>query len=311
MIRTAAEGLLPEVGPVAQIPPQNDNAIAFQADTDGKIGLFNVQHYNALRDDEDTKDRYKECIQLAKDALDRCDRSNAASRLVGFLNNYIDAAGGKVADLRPSLFVQRGERLRQEISAYQLHDTMLPPLADDILLDLRTWRSAHNMLVGLDPALMARDTALFGPEDRVADVPPQEIEALAVDASEAGLLAENVLDIVLEATKLAPDIPDPKNRRTIWSFETGRNLVIEAFSVALRNPVKSLAGALVLGSAISTVGVAGSVLSVAGGSMPAARFLLRHREWIETRLGDTPTWKELFASVCEWMKGNTPPDPKN
>lgn len=57
LIAELAEGLVPEGGPVTVVPPQNDNAIAFHANTAGKIELVDLRHYEALRDDEDTKDR--------------------------------------------------------------------------------------------------------------------------------------------------------------------------------------------------------------------------------------------------------------
>lgn len=305
-VEAAAQGVLADPGELAQVPPQNENAISFQANSSGKIELSSATHYDALRDDRDTRDRYEECLALAQEMLSRCEGSNAASRLTQMLRNYLDAAGSDVSSLRPSIFVQRGERLRQELAAYQSHDTLLPPLADDLLLDLRAWQASHNMLVGLDPALMARDVALSGPDVRVANVPPNEIRDIAIDADSAGILADGVAAIVVESSALAPEVPDPANRRTIWSFETGRNLVIETFNLALRHPGKAAVGALISGATVTTLGVGGAVVSLAAGSIPAAKFLLRHRSWIETRLGDSPTWRALFGSLCEWLEENTP-----
>jgi hypothetical protein len=153
---------------------------------------------------------------------------------------------------------------------------------------------------------MARDIAQLGPDARVANAAPREIRDFAIDADNSDILAEGVVDVVVEATALAPETPDPTNRRTIWSFETGRNLVIEAFNLALRNPGKSVVGAVVAGAAVTTLGPGGAVVSIAAGSIPAANFLLRHRVWIESRLGDSPTWRGLFLSLCEWLDENTP-----
>lgn len=286
----------------AQVPPQNENAIAFTSNERGQIELTDFSSALNLRDDHETNDRYVECLDLAKAVLSICEGSNAASRLSRLIENYINAAGSNSSELRESLFVQRGERLRQELKAYSRPDIMLPPLSDEILLDLQAWQSAHNLFVGLDPSLMAKDIALRGPDSRVAVVPPSEIKSVAQDADESGILVDDVIDVVLEAADLAPDNPDPRDRRTIWSFETGRNLIIEAFNVALRYPGKTAVGTIVAGSGMATAGVAGTVVALAAGSIPAARFLLRHRDWIETRLGDTPTWRALFASLCESLE---------
>lgn len=288
------------------IPAQNENAISFKASSFGRIALSFNPSIEALRDDPDSRDRYEEVIHTATDLLNNCRGSNSAGRLVVFLENYLDAAGAGLDNVRASLLVQRGERLRQELLAYQSAETLLPPISDDILLDLRAWQSAHNMFVGLDPALMARDTAQFGPDNRTANVPPHEIKQVALEADVAGLLAARVADVIVEATELAPDSPDPFNRRTVWSFETGRNLIIEVFNLALKHPIKSVSAGFGLGVVMQPLGVVGALGSVAVGAMPAAEFLLSHREWIETRLGDTPTWRALFADLCDWLDRNTP-----
>lgn len=307
-IESARAGVLGDQSDTASVPPQNENVISFEANDQGKIALTARTYYASVRLDQDTLDRFNECLMAASDLLHRCRGSNAASRLVTMLENYIQAAGSDISEIRPSLLVQRGERLRQELTAYLATDSMLPPVADDILLDLRAWQAAHNMLVGLDPALMARDTAQLGPDVRVANVPPREIREIARDADDRGILAENVLDVIVEAAELAPASPDPSNRRTIWSFETGRNLIIEAFNVALRHPGKTTTGAIVGGAVLGTAGVAGAIVAAAAGALPAAKFLLSHRPWIETRLGDSPTWRALFQSLCDWLKENTPLD---
>jgi len=305
-IASETKGLSVDETGLGQVPAQNSNAISFRANAGGKIELSELRHLDVPSSDQETLDRYDECISNAREIHARCQGSNSARRLVNLIERYLSAAGEEISDLRSSLFVQRGERIRQEIAAYMSHDNMLAPLADDILLDLKAWEASHNMFVGLDPALMARDTALAGPADRIADVPPREIRDVALDADKSGILAENVAEVIVEATTLAPEIPDPLNRRTIWSFETGRNLVIEAFNIALRHPAKCALGGGVAVTSVATLGPAGTVLSLAATSIPAGKFLLRHRKWIESKLGDSPTWRTLFLSLVEWLDENTP-----
>jgi hypothetical protein len=175
-----------------------------------------------------------------------------------------------------------------------------------VLLDLKAWQASHNMFVALNAELVVRDAALTGPAEKRASVSPAELRSIAVDADNCGLLADDVLDVVVEAANLAPEVPDPQDRRTIWSSETGRNLVIEAFNIAMDHPRKSIAGAVAAGAAVTTFGPIGTVVSLAAVTIPAAKFLLRHRQWIETRLGDSPTWRALFVDLSQWLEKNTP-----
>lgn len=162
------------------------------------------------------------------------------------------------------------------------------------------------MFVGLDATLVARDAALSGPDGRVASVSPSDLRHMATDADGMGLLADNVLEIVVEAANLAPEVPNSGDRRTIWSSETGRNLVIEAFNIAMKHPKASAFGFAATGAAVTTLGPVGSVAALGGLSLTAANFLLKHREWIESRLGDSPTWRALFLDLTDWLKDNTP-----
>ncbi len=296
----ARVGALPVVD--AQIPPQNRNAVSFLAGDDGRIGIDTHAGADTLRTDREARDRHAEAVREARSLHERCQGNNAAARLTGLFENYLIAAGESVEGVSPSLLVQRGEKLRQEIAAYAAPDTMLDPVADDILVDLKGWQSAHNMVVGLDPVLMALDTAALGPDVKPALISPDELRQLARDADNEGVLAEGVRAVLEEAADLAPAIPDPTNRRTIWSVETGKNLIIELFSVALNNPVKAALGIVAVGVVVPMVGPGWTL----GGTIAAAGFLIKHRHWIEQRLGNTPTWKALFSQLCDQMQAVTP-----
>jgi hypothetical protein len=302
-IDEARARVAPPSADTAPLPAQNQNAIPFAATADGKIAIDPTRNADALRTDAEARDRYDEAIREAQALLARCRLSNSAARFVGGFENYLAAGGDALADMRPSLFVQRGEKLRQEIAAYENdnRDSFLEPIADDLLIDLKGWRSAHNMVVGLDPVLMRLDTAMLGPDVRSALIPPTELRTFVADADEANILDEGVREIVDEAISLAPAIPDASDRRTVWSVESVQNLVIEAFSVALQHPGKVAAGAAF--TAVVGVPVAASVF---GGALVCAKFLIKHRHWIETKLNDTPTWKSLFVQLCDKMEQVTP-----
>ena len=293
---------LPERG--TGIPTQNPNAITFKPTGSGRIAIDADASIDAVRKDSEARDRHAEAIAEAKALSAACQGSNSGGRIMRLLDNYLAAAGETVEDLRPSQFVQRGERLRQELAAYEEADNDLPPLTSAMLADFKGWRSAHNMVVGLDPVLMAMDTAQVGPDAVPAPVSPDEVRMIARGADADGVLEDGVREVIEEAADLSPSPPVPGDRRTVWSTETTRNLVIEAFSLTLNYPAKSLGVAVMSGVAVKTAG-AGLIL----GAWPAANFLMKHRDWIETRLGNSPTWQALFLDLCEWIEKNTPIKP--
>jgi hypothetical protein len=298
-----------ELGPIP-LPVQNTNALSFRTDDEGHITIAAQALASQLRADEGARDRHQEATGEARHALGRCQGNNAAARLTGLLTNYLEAAGESIETAKPSLLVQRGERLRQELARYETFDHMLPPVADDLLLDLKGWQSAHNMMVGLDPVLVGMDTAILGPDRQPSLIPPYEIRAKSEAADEAGILADEVVQVLIEAADLAPDIPDPNNRLTVSSNEMMRNLIIEAFSVALNHPVRT--GTAVVASALLSSGVVAGVVGSVSimGSIKAAEYLVNHREWILNRLGNTPTWQALITKLVDWLEEVTPFEPK-
>ena len=285
----------------ADIPPQNRNAVSFRTNADGRISI-DPTAAGALRTDADARDRHAEAVREAQALLERCRGSNAGARLTQLLENYLAAAGEAVEDIRASLMVQRGEKLRQEIAALAVPDSLLDPLADDILVDLKGWQSAHNMAVGLDPVLMALDTATLGPDVKPALISPDELRMLARDADHEGVTEAGVLAVLEEAADLAPAIPDPTDRRTLWSVETGKNLVIEAMSVALNHPIKTAIGVAAVGFIVPTMSAFDQTQMFAFATI----FLLKNRNFIESKLGNTPTWKSLFIQLCDRIEKEAP-----
>lgn len=283
----------------AILPPQNPNAIAFLQDANGKIAIDSSIDLNALRTDSDARDRHSELQRLATALKSRCQGSNAAARLTGLLENFVEALGDRNEDQRPSLLVQRGNRLDVEYRAYGDPAHLLSPLADDVLLDLGSLVSAIHMHVMSEPVLRDRATAMLGPDAKPVLIAPDEIKLAVQEADDRGILADGVREVVEEAADIAPAVPDPENRFTIWSTETLTNLIIEAFTIALRHPIET-----------AIVGGVASILPTGldlGTAVVAAGYLLHRREWVESRLGNSPTWKALFIELCNRMGKFIPP----
>ena len=285
--------------PTDILPPQNPNAIAFHQDANGKIAIDASVDLGALRTDPDARDRHSELRRIATALKARCQGSNAGARLTGLLENFVEALGERNEEQRPSLLVQRGNRLDVEYRAYNDPAHLLSPLADDVLLDLGSLVSAIHMHVMSEPVLRDRATAMLGPDAKPVLIAPDEIKLVVQEADERGILADGVREIVEEAADIAPAVPDPENRFTIWSTETLTNLIIEAFTIALRHPIET---AIVGGVAI--ILPTGLDLCTA---VVAAGYLLHRRAWVESRLGNSPTWKALFIELCNRMDKFIPP----
>ena len=298
-----------EIGPVP-LPTQNLNSLSFRTNNEGRIAIDASALADKLRTDDDAMERHAEAISEARSALGRCQGNNAAARLTGFLENYLAAAGDSPGNAKPSLLVQRGERLRQELARYDASDHMLPPVADDVLLDLKGWQSAHNMMIALDPVLNANDTAMLGPDRQPVLIAPDEFREKVREADNQGLLAEGVVEIIDEAASLAPQTPDPTNRLSVSFGGMAQNLIIEAFACALNHPTISVVaiGAAGLISAGPAAGAIGGVSVMS--SIKAAEYLINHREWIIARLGNAPTWQTLIERLVGWLETVTPFKPK-
>lgn len=285
----------------APVPSQNRNVLSFKATSEGRIAIDAIAMAGHMRTDQDAQDRYAEAVSEARLAFDRCQTSNAGARLTRLLQNYLAATGDALEQAKPSLIVQRGERLRQELTAYENPDSFLDPIADDLRNDLIGWRTAHNMMVGLDPVLNAADLAMLGPDSQPALIPPDEITEKVRQADEAGLIETGDAEIVIEGIALAPMPPDLNDRRTIWSVEVIRNLFSESIGIAL-NPSNADAQA----SGLIIV----SGFRAACGSIDHAKYIVENREWILDRLGSTPTWRELIGILASRLEAITPFDPK-
>ncbi len=278
------------------IPAQSRAALRFGSDEEGKIVLAPSFGNQELRNDDDARDRHQLALEDAKALMQACAGSNSADRLTAMLTAYIAAAGDRIETMRPSVFVQKGERLRQESTRYESPGNFLPPLPDGIELDLKSLVKAHNMVVGLDPHLLDIDTAQTGPDDVIGDVTKPEMQGFAHEAREEEILREEAADDLVEAVDLTPDGADASDRRFRWSASSCKNLVIEAFAVALNNPIKTTA--VVAGSyAIGPIPLVGNALA-------CAIFLVSRRKWIEEKLGrHAPTWKALFSDLCDKWDG--------
>ncbi len=276
-----------------KIPEQNSNAITFKAGSNGKIAIDVQASLDEILSDEDSQERHQMALDEAKALQEKCATSNSGAQLSPLLESYIENLGSSIEQIRPSLSVLKGEKLRQTLAAYQSKNSMMQPLSDDLLVDLNNWQSAHNMMVAFQPKLNALDTAMLGPDRQPAVFTPDDLRTLTKDAENSELLEEGTKEILNETADLTPLEFDPDNRRIKWTAETAKNLLIETAKIAKSHPRKTG-----VTGAVTAIAIANPAISIPLATA-AALFLIKHRKWVEEKMGNTPTWKSIFVSICE------------
>ncbi len=218
---------------VAEPRPQNPDALVWQSDADNRIGVDAQSGVDALDVSDEARDRHHEARDEAQRVRALCGTSDAAFEIGGLLDRYLEAMGERIEGVRPGLFVQRGERLRQALASRIADGTAsnYGPLPDQVRDGLRGWQSAHNAFVGLDAKLARIDSALYGPDARHNIVPPDDIRAIANSADEAEILQPGGRDALEGAAAIAPTPPDADDRRSRLSSETVKNFGRKVLSV--------------------------------------------------------------------------------
>ncbi|MCW3846188.1 hypothetical protein OF829_02985 [Sphingomonas sp. LB-2] len=197
------------------LEPQNPLATIFLINSEGKIDIDTSAGNVDLNRDEEAREIHGEVLASVSYAIDQCG-GNAATATRHALERYGDSLGYSIEDMRPSQIIQRGEVLRQELSARIKNDldSDLPPIPYTALLALRAVVSAHNQLVALDLSLSRRDEAMAGPDSRRVLISPQEALEIASSIDEMGILTPAAREAIADAASLAPNVPDHHNRRS-------------------------------------------------------------------------------------------------
>lgn len=276
-----------------EIPAQNTNAITFKRNTDGKITIDSRASIDEIKKDNESQELHQLAIEEALEIKQKCAGNNAAARLTQLLDNYLNSIGESLDEIKPSMAVQRGEKLRQEILAYDKADNMLPPISDEMLLDLKAWETSHNMMVAFQPKLNDLDRAILGPDRQPAPFTPSDLNTLTSDAEDLELLKEGTREILEETAFLAPVEFDPNNRRSLWTSVTTMNFIKETAAITLNNPSKLLTVAAIGKSAWSD-------------PVNAAKLLVEHRHWLEEKFANYPTMQSVIRNICDKFENETP-----
>lgn len=184
--------------PDASAVAQNRLALTFEPNTDGRIGISPDAATDRLLDDADARDRHSEVLREAQAALNASRHgATQAGDMAPPIADYIEALGTALADVRPSLLVLRGEKLRRLIAARTRADSFAAPLSEDQAHTLEAWRIAHNLLIGLDPYLTRIERATYDPDTPVVSIDIDGMKAL-VEAIRLANVATSEADSALQ-----------------------------------------------------------------------------------------------------------------
>jgi hypothetical protein len=262
--------------------PQNPDALVWQSDAENRIGVDALSGVDALDVSDEARDRHHEARDEAQRVRALCGTSDAAYEIGGLLDRYLEAMGETIEGVRPGLFVQRGERLRQALSS-RIADGVASnygPLPDQVRDGLKGWQSAHNGFVGLDAKLARIDSALYGPDARRNIVPPEEIRAVAKSADEAEILQPGGRDALEGAAAIAPTPPDPDDRRSRLSSETAKNFG--------RKIIERLWPFVAGGLSVD-------------GIYSLAKWAFENRDWFRKLFVDDPTMLSVVERVIDFL----------
>lgn len=217
---------LHEPDPEPEPEPQNPIALVFRDSQDGRIDIDATEGAEDVVNDPESADRHCALCEAIERALPHC-QGNAAVALRERLVRLREALGDSIREIRPSLVVLYGSAVREDVAmridapAGSDMDTLFEPtkpFVEEVV-------SAINMLIGLDPALSAKELARQGPEAASVQIDPEEVGQVLQQAEVLKILTQAAHDAIQTAIDVAPAIPDADDRRSRSLTESARNFV--------------------------------------------------------------------------------------
>ncbi len=288
--------------------PQILSVPTFRSNESHKLSINLDQDSDALRTDQDATDRHSELRAELYLLKEQCAGSNSLGHVANLADRLLEALGSEVGEMRTSLVVQRGERIRQLVETYDnLSPASLHEKVDEFVFNqLKATRDALNMVVGLDPVLDNLDRARLGPDIQMTMVSPDVAKERFDDLAAQEIVTPETEEFVEEAVKLAPTIPDPENRQSRNVDLLIQNFVRYSIELIARYPDESAWVALFAG--LGTVGAAGpvAVLTATFGGIPIAYFLgrniLANEEFYRTAVGSSPANQANFEKLLTFLQ---------
>ena len=290
------------------IVPQIRSAPTFRSTENYKLSINFDQDSDELRTDQEAADRHSELRAELHLLKEQCQGSNSLGHVVNLVDRLLEALGPEVREMRTSLVVQRGERIRQLVATYEhLSPASLHEKVDEFVFNqLKATRDALNMVIGLDPVLDNLDRARLGPDVQMSMVSPSEVKERFDDLAAQDIITPETEEFVEEAVILAPTVPDPENRQSRTVDLLAQNFVRYSIELIAQYPDESAWAALFTG--LGAAGLVGpvAVLTATFGGIPIAYFLgrniLANQEFYRTAVGSSPANQANFEKLLTFLQ---------
>lgn len=273
-------------------PAQNQNALVFREDEDGRIGIDFYAGGDQLDTSRDAVDRHAEALRLAQELNRICRASNNAGDITAHISLYIEALGADIGLCRPGMLITRGEQLRLNLAKAQNppSDSLAEPLDSNVIAALEPAVGAHNVFVALDGFLAKSDQALLGPDAKRIVISPAEAQPLIADEQQRDMLLPEANTALKELMAVTPEIADQNDRRSIFSSESVKNLARKIIGSLWQRKLKIAAGA-------GSVAVGGMV-----GFYNFANWIVNNEVWLLKFFADYPNMLGVLIRLILWLK---------
>lgn len=286
----------PSIFEAGEVEPQTRGAIQFAGHESGPIDVVRKASAGELRSDPSARKRHSEVLRRADTLLAQYSRAeqggNVSSAIIDEVSFFRLSLGASVEEVDPDLLIPRGDGLRRDLAAHQDKDdfSKLAPVPDDLLLSLGKLVSDYNNFVSYDPELAKRDEALLGPDARRKLVPPSEGQEVLESAVQLKAAAANVVVVLSEEAKVAPEVPDPESRQSRRYSEGAKNFARAAIERA--TDFARLAWRH-----------KGKALTAAGSAYYAAQWVVVHETWLLKYFAANPTMLDIISKLLKVLHG--------
>ncbi len=272
------------------LPEQNIYAITVKVPDEGPLILDSQAGADLLSHADQDQIRYLAAKEEAESLKTACLRSNAGGTLGRRLDQYLAAMGNDLSGIEPNMVVLYGQAIRDILTAQEViknktadDDGYIPPLASDIILELQMFRSAHNLMVVMDPELEKRDKALYGSNYQSVEISLTVIQQVIVEAGQSNIVDQNVQEAISDAAESAKTESEPQGQRYRFALESLRNVVkgVAAWAWKHKGPI-----------------TAGSC-----GLYAAAQWVKSHQQWLLEVFADNPAMIEWVNKIASqpWL----------
>ncbi len=283
---------------INKIERQTRGAVQFEILDDRPIRVKRRASAGELRTDAPSRRRHAELVRRIEDLLGGYARSERGGNVLGPIIREVEllkeSAGQTIEDVDPDLLIPRGDGLRNDIIAYDRRDdfSALPPVPDSLLLDLKKLVASYNNYIAFDPELAKRDEALLGPDVKKALVPPSAGQAVLMDAVATRAADAEVVDVLAEDARVAPEVPDPESRQSRRYSEGVKNFARAAIERAAELALAIWKGKVAIGS---------TVISVSTAAAAAAHWIIANKQWLDQYFSGNPIMLEIIEKLFQLL----------